>query len=328
MGRTAVLMVIGLSVIIGFFTLKLNSTSSNAVKASVQQYNFSMARNIAHSAVSIVLHKIQTDRYTTSFSGTFDNGSYSVSKSQVGDTIWLSVTSTYEDTALSMDLKLLQYPKPFPKTNAAVGFASDSINFSMSGSPQISGQDRNTDGSSGPSPTLPAVTVPTAYDSSNVAPYSSYLTGSPKVAVSDSIPQPQDYIDEYFADATVTFPSSVSGGDTYGTATEPAIAVRDGDLSLSGGTTIYGILVVKGNLTISGSVRIYGIVINYGSNVTVNITTTTGTPKIYGGFLMAGPPHASFTMKGNGYYTYSSQALDNVKNGSTLLAYHVFEWWE
>ncbi|MDE3058431.1 MAG: hypothetical protein KGJ59_10795 [Bacteroidota bacterium] len=328
MGRTAVLMVIGLSVIVGIFTLKLNSTSSDAVETSLYQYNFSMARNIAHSAVSIVLHQIQSDKTTTSFTGTFNNGTYSISKSQVGDTIWLSVTSTFADTTLSMRLKLMQYPKPFPKTNAAVGFASDSINFSMSGSPQISGQDVNTDGSPGPNPTLPAVTVPTAYDSSKVAPDSSYLTGSPKVAVSDSIPQPQAYIDEYFADATVTLPSSVSGNDTYGSATDPAIAVRDGDLSLSGGTTIYGILVVKGNLTISGSVRIYGIVINYGSNVTVDITTTTGTPKIYGGFLMSGPPKSTFTMKGNGYYTYSSQALNNVKNGSTLLAYHILDWWE
>jgi hypothetical protein len=328
MGRTAIFLVIGLSVIIGIFSYTLNSTSSNALQLSVYQYNFSMARNIAHSAVSIVLHKIETDKTTTSFTGTFSNGSYSALKTQVGDTLWLSVTSTYGDTSLSMRLKLLQYAKPFPKTNAAVGFASDSINFSLSGSPQISGLDKNTDGSAGPNPTLPAVAVPTAYDSSNVAPYSHYLTGSPAIAVSDSIPQPQDYIDEYFADATVTLPSSVSGSGTYGSTTQPAIAVRDGDLSLSGGTTIYGILVVKGNLTISGSVKIYGIVINYGSNVTVNITTTTGTPKIYGGFLMAGPPKATFTMKGNGYYTYSSQALNNVKNGSTLLAYHIIEWWE
>lgn len=328
MGRTAILLVIGLSIVIGIFTYNLNSTSSNALTLSVKEYNFSMARNIAHSAVSIVLHKIDTGDTSSSFSGSFNRGTYSVLKSQNGDTVRLSVTSTFSDTTLSMRLKMIQYPKPFPKINATVGFASDSVLFSMSGSPEISGHDTNPDGSSGPNPTLPAVTVPTAYDSSNVAPYSSKLDGSPKIQISDSIPQPQNYIDEYFANATVTLPSSVSGNNTYGSASNPAIAVSNGDLSLSGGTTIYGILVVKGNLTISGTVRIYGIVINYGSSVTVDIVTTSGTPKIYGGFLMSGPPKSSFTIVGNGEYYYSSQALANVSKAPALRAYQIIDWWE
>ncbi len=328
MGRIAIFLVIGLSVIIGVFTYILNNTSSDAVRLSMKEYSFSMARNIAHSAVNIALHQIDQGSTDSLFSGSFDDGSYSVTKTQNADTVQLAVASVFSDTTCRMRVKLVQYPKPFPKTNATIGFASDSVNFSFNGSPTVSGYDKNTDGSLGPNPPLPAVTVPTNYDSSNVAPFNSYLQGSPTIKVSDSIPQPGNYIQEYLANATVTFPSSVSSNATYGSATNPAIAVRDGDLSLSGSLSIYGILVVKGSLTITGTVTIYGIVICYGDSVTVNINTTSGTPKIYGAFLMSGPPKSSFSMKGNGQYYYSSQALKNVQNAPSLRAYQIIDWWE
>ncbi len=78
----------------------------------------------------------------------------------------------------------------------------------------------------------------------------------------------------------------------------------------------------------SGNVQINGLIIVYGTNNYVDIETTTGTPRLYGGFIMAGPAHSSFTMKGNGQYYYSSQTLNNIKKAPSLQAYSIVSWWE
>lgn len=329
MGRTAILMVLGVTILIGAFTIRLTQASSDAFRNAGMYYGYLNARSMAHSAVNMVLHKIDNgDTLTTYFSGSFDGGTYTVNKTQSHDSIRLAVRARFVDTVYAIDLLVQQYPKPFPNTNAAVGLSADSVNFNFSGNPGIIGNDTNPDGSAGPGPGLPGVTVRTDYDSASVNPYQSYVTGTPKIKVSDSIPDPSDYVDEYLNNATNPLTGDLSGSGTYGTASNPAIVTRDGNLQISGSVTIYGILVVKGNLKLSGTVKIYGIVIVYGENVEVNIETSMGTPNVYGAFLMSGPPHSSFGMKGNGKYYYSSQTLNNVKRASALRAYKVLEWWE
>jgi hypothetical protein len=175
---------------------------------------------------------------------------------------------------------------------------------------------------------MPGITVPTKYDSASVNPYKNYITATPKIKVSDSIPDPSTYVDEYLNNSTNPLTGDLSGNQTIGSASNPAIVTRDGDLSITGSVSIYGILVVKGNLKLGGTVKIYGIVIVYGENIEVNIESSSGTPKVYGAFLMSGPAHSSFSMKGNGDYYYSSQTLGNVQKASALRAYRVLEWWE
>ena len=329
MGRTAVLMVLGVTILIGAFTVRLTQASSDAFRNAGMYYGYLNARSIAHSAVNVVLHKIDNgDTLTTYFSGSLDGGSYTVNKTQSQDSIRLAVRARFVDTVYTIDLLVQQYPKPFPQANAAVGLSADSVDFNFNGNPSIVGNDTNPDGSAGPAPGMPGVTIPTKYDSASVSPYKNYITATPKIKVSDSIPDPSAYVDEYLNNSTNALTGDLSGSQTIGSASNPAIVTRDGDLSISGGVSIYGILVVKGNLKLGGSVKIYGIVIVYGENIEVNIESSSGTPKVYGAFLMSGPAHSSFSMKGNGDYYYSSQALKNVQRASALRAYRVLEWWE
>ena len=329
MGRTAILMVLGVTMLIGSYTIRLTNASSDAFRNAGKYYGYLTARSIAHSAVNIVLHKVDNgDTLTTYFSGSLNGGTYVINKTQSNDSIQLAVRAHFVDTVYAIDLLVQQYPKPFPKTNAAVGLSADSVNFNFNGNPAIHGNDTNPDGSAGPNPGMPGITVPTKYDSASVNPYKNYITATPKIKVSDSIPDPSSYVDEYLNNATNALTGDLSGNQTFGSASNPAIVTRDGDLSISGSVSIYGILVVKGNLKLSGTVKIYGIVIVYGEDIEVNIESSSGTPEVYGAFLMSGPAHSSFSMKGNGDYYYSSQTLSNVQRASALRAYRVLEWWE
>ena len=88
--------------------------------------------------------------------------------------------------------------------------------------------------------------------------------------IPSSFQSPQDY--ENFVSALTSLATeSVSGGATslpnYGTAANPVVAVVDGDLTLSGNVTGYGILVVRGNFNFSGTVGWRGIVLVIGNGV-------------------------------------------------------------
>jgi hypothetical protein len=331
MGRTAILLVLGLSALIGTYSYIINNTAAEGTKNIAKYYYGTQARDIAHSAVNVVLYKVDENvgvSADTTFTGSYQGGSYTIHKTASGDTLWLDVRSTYVDTQYVMKLKLLRYPKPFPVMAGAVNISSDSITFSMNKQSEVDGRDTNPDGSAGPSPALPAVSVSSPIDSVRVMASNGTLSGPVPVQTSTKLPKVKDYIDEYWAYATAALPSSVSGTMVYGSTTDPAILVRDGDLAISGGVTIYGILVVKGNLSLKGTVNIYGMVIVYGETVAVDLNAASGTPQVYGGLLLTGPSHSSFSMNGTGNYYYSSQALNNVKNAKALRAYQIIEWWE
>jgi hypothetical protein len=331
MGRTAIILVLGLSALIGTYSYLINNTETEATKNIGSFYSVTQARDIAHSAVNVVLYTIDENvvlSNDTTFNGGFNKGTYSIHKTSNADTLWLDVKAKYADTAYAMNLKLLRYPKPFPAMMGAVNIASDSISFTMNKQSEVDGRDTNPDGTPGPMPALPAVSVSTVLDSTRVISSNGTLTGPYKVRQSNNLPNAKDYIDEYWAYSTSILSSTMTGNTVYGSTAEPAILVREGDLSISGGVTIYGILVVKGNLSLKGTVNIYGMVIVYGDNVAVNLDAASGTPQVYGGLLLSGPSHSSFSMNGTGNYYYSSQALNNVKNAKALRAYQIVEWWE
>lgn len=85
-------MVLGLTILIGSFTIRLTQASSDGFRNAGMYYGYLNARNIAHSAVNIVLHKIDNgDTLTTYFTGSLDGGSYTVNKTQSNDLIRLAV---------------------------------------------------------------------------------------------------------------------------------------------------------------------------------------------------------------------------------------------
>lgn len=72
-----------------------------------------------------------------------------------------------------------------------------------------------------------------------------------------------DDVDTTFVDA------EIAAGDTYGSPDHPVVIVIDGNLALSGGPTIYGMLYVRGQLTAAGGATIIGSVVVEGDEAAV-----------------------------------------------------------
>jgi len=63
--------------------------------------------------------------------------------------------------------------------------------------------------------------------------------------------------------------AQIAAGDTYGSPERPVVIVIDGNLQLSGGPTIYGMLYVRGQLTAGGTATIVGSVVVEGDEAAV-----------------------------------------------------------
>lgn len=117
------------------------------------------------------------------------------------------------------------------------------------------------------------------YNNSSDTNYSSTLNGMTGTSI---------WIDQTGGTATI------SSTTTIGSAANPVLLIVNGSLTVTGSTTIYGLVVVLGESTI----------------------TTTGNTKINGGFISTG--HA--VMSGNVTVTYSSAILSAVQSALPLWA--------
>lgn len=131
---------------------------------------------------------------------------------------------------------------------------------------------------------------------------------------------------------------SLSSLPNPGTASAPQIIVVNGNVTISGNFTGYGILVVTGSpgnpggtLTVSGNVNWNGLILVLGSGV----FNSDGTSQYNGAILVAqttdalgnylsvlGPPTANFNINGggNGGVQYSTGCIANATNLSTFHA--------
>lgn len=56
--------------------------------------------------------------------------------------------------------------------------------------------------------------------------------------------------------------TSIGGNDVYGSIEDPLVLIVNGDLTLSGGVQIYGLVYVMGELTITGTATVFGAVVS------------------------------------------------------------------
>ncbi len=62
MGKSSLIIVLGMSVIVAFFILKLNANSKESVSTTMNMFEKTQARLMANSGVEIFLEKIKHDR--------------------------------------------------------------------------------------------------------------------------------------------------------------------------------------------------------------------------------------------------------------------------
>jgi hypothetical protein len=339
MGRTAVLLVIGLGIAFGFISNSIRSSVDILTETAVSYTNYSYARNLARTAIHATLRAYDRGLDPIPTTGSFNGGTWNVNLTTSADTLWIVSTGTYADSSYTMRVKLARSTKPFPAVNAAIGIRATPIDMNFSGHPNVDGRNWNADGTAlVGSGDLPGVTTMNTAESAAVAHEGgSDITGSPAVKVDTSTIDPNPFLGEYMANADYIYNTTGTySGQTWGSATHPAIvycnAGADTSFSIkfSGNVTGYGILVVQGNINFAGNFTFYGLVVVAGFNTQVEFSAM-GTPQIIGGLVVAGNSGASVSLKGSGSNSklkYSSAALDQARNISKLLYYKILSWYE
>jgi hypothetical protein len=344
MGRLALVIVLGLSMTVGIVAYTINQSTRGLTENVAGFDKYANARNIAHTGVNMMLRAL--DRNDTSIINPMNNlatplmvvnvmsGICSVTVKLANpaylDTIDIWSKSKYIDSTRTMNVRLHREPVPFPVIGEAVGLNVDDVNFDMNGSALIDGHDHDINGNLlPPSPNdKPGVGILTSSDSSNVAVYDSRIDGTTDQIVDPGMSNPALYVQEYINAADYTFTSGAYGSNmTWGSVNTPAIVYTNGIVKFNGNIEGWGVLVVQGDLTLAGTFKFHGLVIAY-NNASIDVGFATGTPEVIGAVLMGGGGGSDFTMKGNSWVGYSSEALKMAKYINKLQVYRVMRWYE
>jgi hypothetical protein len=343
-GRTALFLVLGLGMAMGFIGLQMYRSQEMATETQYAYLKYMNARNLARTSVHATLRAYDKgETPPTDVSTYFNNGTFkldSLSSSGDGDTLRIVTEGTYAESTYTMRLTLFRTTRPFPSVNAALSIRATPISsFTLSGHASIDGHNYDTSGTHPVgSGDLAGVTTMNSADAGTVTSGAgSYIGGDPPVKVDSSTADPKAFLDIYKNNADYTY--NVSGtysGQSWGSASKPAIVFCNaGDdtsfsIKFTGGVVGYGILVVRGNVQFNGNLNFQGLVIVDGFNTVVSFGAA-GTPAIVGGIIVAGNAGASITLRGTGENAkavYSSEALRNARNIGRLRYYTILDWYE
>lgn len=221
-------------------------------------------------------------------------------------------------------------PEPLlPTPTSAVATMDPSITIDLRGTPLISGVDRNIDGTAGPGPDVPGISIAPpgtlAHLNSEInggeAPHIVGAGGTPSTGVSAAV-DITTIVDQMRNIADIVLTSDRYSAFNFGDARIPTthITYREGDVRFGGNTRGAGILVVTGNLEIRGTFRFDGIIIVLGA-----FENSAGTADVYGSILQ-GPSGGIVDARGTLEIHYSSEAISIATAGSG--SYTSFNGWQ
>lgn len=338
MGRTAVILVIGLGIAFGFISNSIRS-SVDLLTGSATAYNkYSFARNLARTAIHANLRAYDVPLDPIPTTGAFNGGTWTVRDSTNADTLWIRSTGYYADSAYTMRVRLLRLTKPFPVPDAAIGIRATPVTFTMNGKASVDGHNHDLNGNPTGTGDLPGVATMNHTDSGKVAAEGgTNIGGTPPVTVDTSTVDPNPFLPEYLSNADYIYNSSGTyAGQSWGSASSPVVIYCNAGadtsfaIKFTGGVTGYGILVVQGNVQFNGGINFVGLVVVSGFNTIVDFGAA-GTPQILGGLIVAGNAGASVTLKGTGNagkVAYSSAAIAQAMNIGKLRYYKILSWYE
>jgi len=343
MGRAAMLLVMGLSVVFGFIGHNVREASNQLTDTHTGYYKYSNARNLARLGIHRHLRYIDgiedvalpNDPMTC----LFNNGSYDVDTVSIGDTLTITSVGTY-DTVYTIIAKLLNSQRPIPAAAGAIGVNTDLLNM-HSGNPKLKIDGRNYDSTGTTligSGDRPGVAVTSASDSTVVAASGANIEGTPSITVNDNQEDPKEYLDTYKAAATYSFDKNnpPPNNTTFGSWIHPVIVVLNPLEDTTFGVTLsnitgYGMLIIEGGgkIKFSGNFKWYGMVMVYGISSLLDFSST-GNADMVGTFIVAGNDHnqANLKINGNANVKYSASALDKARKIAPLTYYKVVDWYE
>jgi len=345
MGKTALILVLGLSVSLQFLKNSMYQKPLEAVETVGNYYSKTTSKNIAHSAMNDYLNKLyqnknlrgtfpERNKYLEGSVDTVRINSTSTTTTN-GDTIAVNVVAHYEGQNSSIEVTLLGSSLEIPPITAAMAYSGPNPQLSLMGTPVIDGRNHDRNGNlSASCDDLPGIAVATDTDSSDMVDnqikkkYKNKVIGlgsNPSVHVRETT-DPSTFSDVLISAADFTLPAGVYSSVQYGTDTNPVVVYGQGNLKFSGNVTGYGILLVDGKLTTAGNFHWYGVVYVIGPQP--KIFTKVGTARIIGGVVFGGS-NKQAEMKGTSDIWYSCETIKHIQdNTGSLLTFNMLSWYE
>ena len=346
MGKSILLITLGVSVIISFFILKLNANSKEGVSVSVEMFEKNQARLIANSGVEIYLEKLKADK--TLLDKTFTNNSLFGGKYDVtiqGPETSIKVTSVA--TFLDATHKTIVYAEAdkvdFNASPAAMYLAANTIGTfkksGIGGSVLIDGNNHNINGTIlNDGIVKPGIAVDGEVQKNEVIDIINKNAidqvlgagGTPAVATVSNTVDWDAYALQLIEnpDIIIDAQTKVSPHNSWGTIAEPKVTFINGDISITNSDVAdgCGILVVNGNLAIAGNFTYRGLIIAYKeTKIEIHLS---GRGTIIGGMVVAGETISIEAATGNFSALYSLPALTLVSSLLNTNRFNIVSWWE
>jgi len=336
MGRSIIIVILGVSIITSFLMLKLNANSKEGLQTTVDHYELTQARIIATSGVEIYLEKLRRDK---NLNGSFNNinlmdGGYDIDISGPDSLMTITSSGHFGNTNHQTIVTAAREPAVLPGVNGAIYISTDTLKVKLQGDLEIDGNDTNIDDSPGPEPSLPGIAVDDPSDSAyvintikpQIANAIEGLGGDPSVHTTvDNTDWEKVTKDLIFA-ADYTLPTGLyTTGTVLGTFAEPKITFVNGDVEFSGTSSGSGIMIINGDVYMSGQFTYYGMLIVYGQSSIE--TTLVGNGGIYGSTVIVGSD-VDIKSTGTAAFYYSSQAIGNANINLKSSRFEILSWWE
>lgn len=340
MGKTALIIALGMSVIVAFFTMRLQSNSKEGLSSTINLFKSTQARLIANSGVETFLEKMRRDKTLkgTHLNNEVLDGNYDIFITGPDSALQIRSVGRYMDAIHETIVEATREPAPFPTAPAALYVSTAAIeNVKMNGNFTVSGFNHDKDGNlvnnSGPN-IVPGIAVDNPADSAeirtnlakNAGANITGLGGTPSIMVKNTFTNWKEYSDLIAFSADITLGTGTYNGGTLGSYSEPKITLVNGDATFNGNCTGAGIMVVNGNLTIRGTFDFRGIIIAYKE---ANIRTElNGNGKVIGSLIVSGNSVDMNISNGTFKALYSKESLQNAKINLKSSRFAITSWWE
>ncbi|MCJ7554747.1 MAG: hypothetical protein MUO34_12790, partial [Ignavibacteriaceae bacterium] len=293
MGKMALIITMGMSVIIGFLLLKLNANSTEGVSTSVNMFEQTQARLIANTGVEIYLEKLYADESlinTTSAEQNLFNGEYFVKLTGTMPNVRVTSTATFQGVKHVSVADAVLDPIQLPVLLGGLYFATATLtSTTFIGNMKLNGNNHDANGVikndgtgvMGLSVDTEAQKVliddylktPSAKPDHLIGKLPDGTFGSPSYGLSTPDMQ-KDWAEIYqwlanAADVTY-YDKDINDQPLLGTLSNPQITLvinSDPDpthfVTINAGTVGAGILVIHGNVKFAGKLEYKGIVLAY-----------------------------------------------------------------
>ena len=347
MGKSILLITLGVSVIISFLILKLNANSKEGLDVSVNMFEKTQARLISNSGVEVYLEKLKADKSLMDKSFADNDlfgGSYDITIEGPETNIKLTSIATFHDVTHKTIVYANADKVPLNPPPGAMYLTANTIgtfknNTGISGSVLIDGNNHNIDGTSlSNGIILPGIAVDGDAQKTEVINIIKNNAidqvlgtgGMPSVATVNNTIDWNDYAEQLVEnpDIIIDTQDKVHPMNNWGTIDDPKVTFVNGDISITNSDAAEGcgILVVNGNLSIAGTFTFRGVIIAY-KETTIEIHLS-GNGKIIGGIVVAGQSITIEVASGNFSTLYSKPALDLVASLLQTNRFNIISWWE